>query len=229
MANTIENLFLYITAITDLLVVLLFFFLKKVRKERGLQIVAIYCLSSLVLNLIGITLLPKVFEYIFYTSFTLVEYLIFTSFFWFNIKNSNLKKFIVAASSLFVLFIIGYLAVVKHQSIDSLSIGIETILIFVYIFSYLYEEMNNTRDLFIYNKYQFWVTTGILIYLAGSFFIYIFANEIKKDFLIKYWFLTNVFYIIKNVFFVLGILIFAKNNKKTSYNYRPYKLTINQN
>jgi uncharacterized membrane protein YedE/YeeE len=74
--------------------------------------------------------------------------------------------------------------------------------------------MNNTDNLFIYNKYEFWVIIGFLIYLAGSFFIYIYANQLDPKFIYNYWFLTNIFYIIKNVLFAIGIHTYVKNDRK---------------
>jgi hypothetical protein len=138
----------------------------------------------------------------------------FTSFLWIGIKSKNLKKIISLLSITFIVFIGTYLIIARHQKIDSISIGIETILILVYSFYYLYEQMNNTDNLFIYNKYEFWVIIGFLIYLAGSFFIYIYANQLDPKFIYNYWFLTNIFYIIKNVLFAIGIHTYVKNDRK---------------
>ena len=66
-----------------------------------------------------------------------------------------------------------------------------------------------------------------MIYLAGSFFIYVFAKQVDKEILNQYWFLTNVFYIIKNIFFAIGILTFRKTNQKSIVPETPplFKLT----
>src|SRR2546423_6516779 len=179
MTKSIENLFIYLAAITDLLIILAFFFLKqKTKKDKRIRIIFIYCFSSLLLNYIG-EHLSKDFLYLFYALFTLIEYLIFTSFFWMFIISPKMKKWIIFLSCAFVSFVLGYLIVSGRIRIDSLCIGIETILILIYTFYYFYEEMKDTSDSFIYNKYQFWVISGILIYLAGSFFIYIYANQVK--------------------------------------------------
>jgi hypothetical protein len=109
--------------------------------------------------------------------------------------------------------------------LDSIPIGIETILIFVFAFFYFFEQMNDTTDLFIYNKPSFWAVLGILLYLSGSFFIYIFANQITIKELGKYWIITNIASILKNILFAIAIYIQAnqsqKKSSKKNYNLYP--------
>jgi hypothetical protein len=68
--------------------------------------------------------------------------------------------------------------------------------------------------LFIYSKYQFWVLVGFMLYLSGSFFIYIFANQLPYKEVLKYWFIIDIFLIIKNVFFITALMIFITQQKK---------------
>jgi hypothetical protein len=77
-----------------------------------------------------------------------------------------------------------------------------------------------TTTTFIYNKPAFWIIVGLMLYLGGSFFIYIFANQVESQVLDPYWFLTYLFYIIKNILFFIGIMFYAKQSK----NPHPAKL-----
>lgn len=206
------------SATSDVLIVIFFLFsFKKVKSEKKLWTIFIYCSSSLLLNYIGEQVLPYSYKYVFYTLFTLFEYLLFSYFLILAIKSRLFHRIMYLAAVFFILFIICYLIVARNQRIDSLSIGIETILIIVYSFYFLWEQMNNTSTLFIYSKYEFWIITGLLIYLAGSFFIYIYANQIDEKFIYNYWFLTNVFYITKNIFFAIGIFNYIKKFRKQTY------------
>jgi hypothetical protein len=100
------------------------------------------------------------------------------------------------------------------KGIDSIPIGVETIIILIFSFYYLYERMNDTTTLFIYNTYQFWIVLAIVLYLAGSFFIYIFASYLRNnDEISKYWIITNIFSILKNIFFAIAVYINAKPSK----------------
>lgn len=69
--------------------------------------------------------------------------------------------------------------------------------------------MNTPTTVFVYNDFRFWMILGFMIYLAGCFFIYLFADKIPKAERIQFWNLTYVFYTIKNILFAIGILIFV--------------------
>jgi hypothetical protein len=148
-----------------------------------------------------------------YAAFTFFEYLSFAYFLFLQIKNNTFKKYMSYLSVLFCIFIVIYSLTVKFKSIDSVPIGIETILIIIFAFYTLYEEMNDTTTLFIYNKPTFWIVLGIVLYLAGSFFIYIFASYLKREEVKKYWPITNVLSILKHVFFCIAIYRLAKASK----------------
>jgi hypothetical protein len=111
-----------------------------------------------------------------------------------------------------------YFLLSKEPILDSVPIAIETLLIFIFSFIYFYEQLNDTSQLFIYNKPSFWAAFGVLLYLSGSFFIYILANQIDFRDFGKYWMVTNVASIIKNVFF--GIAIYVASTQVLK---KPYK------
>lgn len=146
------------------------------------------------------------FFYGFWTSF---ESACFIYFIWLNINNTTFKKVILIASLFFLIFIIRFYLLFDFNRIDSIPIGIESILIFLFSFYFLYEQMNNPENLFIYNDYRFWMVLAFIIYLSGSFFIYLFAEQIPKSQILQYWMFTDVFYAIKNIFFSIGILNYA--------------------
>lgn len=49
-----------------------------------------------------------------------------------------------------------------------------------------------------------------MTYLACSFFFYIMATSIDFNSIVKYWFITYIFEIIKNILFTTSIIILAK-------------------
>lgn len=114
---------------------------------------------------------------------------------------------------LFTLFISVYFFSVEFDYIDSVPIGVETILVITFSIVFLYEQVNKPTIQFIYNKYEFWVIVGFLIYLAGSFFIYIYANQIPSEEIEKVWFVTYIFNIIKNILFSIAVLVHVKERK----------------
>ena len=213
MAKTIESLFQYLHLTSNIIVLLFFLFVKDSKKEKGLIAIALYCLCDFLINYFSFILpvLPKKSLLYIGAFFTFFEYSTFTFFLWCNIKNKRFKKFILISSIAFLLGATYYNVRTNFLNMDSVPIGIETILILIFSFYYLYEQMNDTETLFIYTKYQFWVVIGFMIYLAGSFFVFIYASHVDHDLIKQYWFLTNVFYILMNSLFVIGILV---NKKK---------------
>jgi hypothetical protein len=163
---------------------------------------------------------------IFYGFITLFEFSLFSYFFYLNIKRPFFRQLIIAFGILFFVFISFYTHFAPFVRIDSIPIGIETILILLYSFYFLYEEMNNTNVLFLYNKYQFWIVIGFMIYLAGCFFMYIFANQLPQEMVEQYWFIIDIFLILKNLLFSIAILVFAlSRNEKTPPRIPTLKVT----
>ena len=189
-----------------------FLFWNKLKQDRSGIWITVYsiCFFFIVLFEEAITT-SKFSTRLYYQSFTFFEYLFFTGIFWFAIKNNRARKALIILSFSFSIFQIVYFFAEKFKRIDSLPIGIETILILVYIFYFFFEQLKEPKDKHLSESHYFWAVTGILIYLSGSFFMNILANAMEKDKILKYWFLTYIADIIKNIFLALGLLVLAKH------------------
>ena len=147
----------------------------------------------------------------FYLSFyTFLEYIFFTSFIYINISSKTLKKAFIYLSVGFVIFQVIYYLNFTIKNLDSVPIGVETILLFGYVIFFFYEQFRKPSNISIYNHYCFWICVGILIYLGGSFFFYIMAGQMPKTEIKEHWYLTYIGEIIKNIFFSFSILLFAR-------------------
>ena len=184
------------------------------KNDVGLRTITGYALAGFVINyIITITSRDNTFLY---ESFTLIEFILFSFFIYSQLNNKSGKRAIIVGGIVFTIFFLIYTLLGKSvKGIDSIPIGVEAIIILGFSFYYLYERMNDTTTLFIYNTYQFWVVLGIVLYLAGSFFIYIFASILSTADINKYWFITNIFSILKNIFFCIAIYIHAKPSKES--------------
>lgn len=209
----IEKLFFHTAQYIDLLPILLFLiFLNKNKHEQSLWFIFASCVFSLLIINIIDYFSASVQHYL--TSlFTLTEFLLFSSFLHYNIIKKQVKLSLVIIVSLFVIFLLTYTFTDSFKTFDSIPIGIETILMLFFSFYFLYEQMNNPKEPYIYNDFRFWIIFGFAIYLGGSFFIYIFADQIERSELKKFWFLTHVFYILKDIFFAIGIIVHSKKSK----------------
>jgi hypothetical protein len=205
--QTIEKLFYYINAYTYLILPILFLFFKKTGKGDNL-ILAIYGIVCFTL-LYSYYHLPYHFKQIHLYVYTAIEYLFFTILIFPKISNKLVRVAIVILSALFLAFqLISYLYY-RGTVLDTTSIGIETILLFLYIIYFFYEYFRKPKSIFIYSFHFFWIIVGILMYLGGTFFFNILINHMPKDQIIKYWDLTYIVEILKNVLFSIAILTFS--------------------
>ena len=64
--------------------------------------------------------------------------------------------------------------------------GVEAILIISMCIYYFYDQLKETNTLLIYTTQNFWIIIAFLIYLSGTFFLYIYAeNMIERQSLSK--------------------------------------------
>jgi len=178
-------------------------------REIFLFLLAFYGLSFFFLIFFDDSI-PKNIKKYYQGFYTFLEYSFFTCFIWMNIRSINFKKFIALISLLFIIFQFYYVTNTSPQRLDSIPIGIETILIFIYIFYFLFEFSKSSKDVFIYNHYNFWISVGIMIYLGGSFFFNILVNSLDKGEIAKYVNVAYIAEIIKNLMFVFSVFIYKK-------------------
>ena len=215
-SKVIENLFSYISGYADFLPITLFLLLIfKLHSEKGLWIIVSYCVASVLGDLIVTSLDdPSNKVNLYYNSFwTLFEYLAFTAFLYISIKKKTVRRIMLILSVLFIAFQVIYFFNSKHSRIDSIPVGIETMLILGYSFYLLFEMTNTIKDTFINYNYRFWIVLGMMIYLSGSFFIYLYANQLAPGEGRKYGILIDFFYILKNIFFAVAIIMCYRQPK----------------
>jgi len=192
-------------------------------KEGLLLLLAVYgVIFFCLLNYFD--LIFQTIEKYYHSAYTFLEYSAFTFIFWVNIRNKFFRRFIILISIVFFLFQIYYVNSASVERMDSIPIGIETILIFIYIFYFLFDFSKNAKDTFIYNHYCFWLSVGILIYLGGSFFYYILVNNLEHEDVIRFGNLTYVAEIIKNLLFCIAIFIYKKSTANKIHNNLPKKI-----
>lgn len=150
--------------------------------------------------------------------FTFIEYLAFASIFFYSIENKKFRALIIILSLSFVVFQAVFTLTANSRHLDSVPVGVETILIFLFIFYFLYQEFKKESQLLVRNS-MFWISTGIFFYLAGSFFFNILANHMTIAELQKYWYYSFLFDIVKNVLIAIGISVHRHKNRPDSIPY----------
>jgi hypothetical protein len=146
----------------------------------------------------------------------------FTLVIYWKIQNKLFRIIITILSILFIAFQFFHYLTIKLTVVDSLPIGVETILLFSYIIFYFYEQFKQLNPDYVYKNPIFWIYFGILIYLGGSFFFNILADYMNKKTVTQYWSLTYIPEIVKNILFLYALLI-IKNHSNNQF---PQKKSI---
>jgi len=220
-----SGLFANIGRIIDLLPILLFILLAlkgKAGINKGLWVIFFYCVVVALNDNILFKYIPEDRFHIVFSSFTLIEYLSFSLFLWLNTENARFRRLLAAFSAFFALFIVLYFIIVPFNFIDSVPIGIETILVIGLSVYFLFEQVNKTTIL-LYNTAGFWIITGFLIYLAGSLFIYLYASQVEIDELYKFFYVTYIFTSLKNIFISIAFWVQYRQPKiQHTHEFQPY-------
>lgn len=114
---------------------------------------------------------------------------------------------------MFFLFQITYVLSGKVKRLDTVPIGIETILMLTYIIYFFFQFSKRIETTYIYNHYAFWFAVGILVYLGGSFFFFILINHLTEEQVNTFGNLTFLAEILKNILFIIGVIMYARNQK----------------
>jgi hypothetical protein len=214
-SKVIEKLFRYIVTYSYLVLPLIYLFSKSKQKESHL--IGLYGLIFFLLLYFYYDI-PRDYNQLYNALFTFLEYTFFASIFYLNIENKRFKKLLLFCSLGFYAFLLIHYFTVYHSRIDAIPIGIESILIFVYICLFFSERMKSSRQDFIYNHPVFWISVGILVYLGGTFFINIMANTLPSDELLKYWYFNFVADTVKTCFFAISLIFYTRVSKRKEHN-----------
>lgn len=122
-----------------------------------------------------------------------------------------------AISILMAAYLIYSLVTFSNGSFDSVPSGIAAMVFFIYCIFYLFERVKDPTFLFLYSSPPFWVVVAIIIYSAGTFFPFIYAQSYinKPDFENEYKLIHSTLYIAKNLLFSVAMLASDKTIKSS--------------
>jgi hypothetical protein len=103
----------------------------------------------------------------------------------------------------------------KLHSFGGFFNGGTTILIILFAIAFFYYQLNKPDIPFIYSSSSFWIVTGILLYKAGTFFLFLYVNTLDQDEKMNFFLINSGFYDIQNILFAIAFSIRRKENKKT--------------
>lgn len=155
---------------------------------------------------------------------TFTEVLFFSLFFYFIISNKFLKRVILITIPLFLTFQVLHRIFSERVVFDAIPSGAEAIIILSYTVYFFYEELNRSPEKSFYNNYLFWISLGIMLYLAGTFFFFILANSMPLEQAKEFWFITYLIETLKNILMIIALILYLKSEKNpiTEKNKSPF-------
>ena len=140
-----------------------------------------------------------------YNIHSLIRFALFTYFFRLlgNLFRSNLDKFINVAA--FIFLIINFLFFENFFNPDHLSgnlLATEAFVLLLYCMQYYLSKLTDENEGFSRTK-DFWVVTGLSIYVVVNFFVFLFYVPLlseNTDLSVKMWNVHNVAYIVLCIF-----------------------------
>jgi hypothetical protein len=158
--------------------------------------------------------------------FTIVEFVSFSLLFLLIFKKSIIKKIIISAIVVFIpICLFNYfLQKNRNTNIDTIPITFQAIFFMSLAIYYFLDQIKNPTIYFIYYESEFWIITSILIYLSGTFFIYLFSSNLTQNDLDRYWFINYLFNILKNILIAMVFLLRRNNQKNISNQHNTYTI-----
>ena len=152
---------------------------------------------------------------VYYFTYTFLEYLSFSFILYHIIGGKKIRRLMIISLIFFTIFMTIHLLFTTDKRIDSIPIGVETILILVFIYYYFFNSFQDDDNNKLYKDPGFWFVIGMLVYLGSTFFFNILANNVDTEFMKKYWHFTFLGDILKNIIFSIGILAYSKQIGKS--------------
>lgn len=196
-----------ISVFSHLLPLLVFFLFLKRNKLIRVKVLLFYIVISFINDNLLLIFNSSRYDrltYVILSTYTIFEYSIFTYFLYSIIDNKIFKSIVAACTLGFFLFALITFFFSKQNDFDSLSASIESILIIAFCIFYLFDQLNKPQVMFIYQDPNFWFVVGFMVYLAGTLFLFIEANDLAKPIRDNFWKILLFANITKNILFAIA-------------------------
>ncbi len=193
----------------------LFVGIKKRKNFKILKYFPIYIISLLIaLSLNKLTVFADLRKWVLPIAcyvdyfFTLLELIIFSHFYYYIINNSIIKKSILVTNGLFV-FLFLYMGLIDKEFYQNISEAtqskvytIEGVILLALCVFYFFELFKKLPFLNLRNEPAFWISTGLLFFMACTLPFSFLENYIGN-------YLPHLYDLLYPIFYVFYILLFA--------------------
>ena len=141
--------------------------------------------------------------------FTIVEFSFLGLIFYKVFTHPLFKKAIIVTIIAFAAFaVINALFIQTLYEFNTIARAVESFLLILLALLFFYKIFRESVVVHLGRYPMFWISSGILVYFSGSFFLFIFSNYILEqpgDMLYSYWGIHSVLNIFLNLFFAMGL------------------------
>ena len=195
-------------------IVLYLIFLKRNRGE-GLWVIFLYSCLSFLTEPFFFILELKIPVYIVYSGFTILEFTLFSFFFYSSLQEKRFKYISVIGALIFYVIAFSSFTNQQEHPFDSLAASVEAILIISYCILLLYEQIRDPSVIFVYDTKKFWVIIAFFLYFSSTLFLFVYSGTINEQQRHNYWAINNFFEILKNILFCISFIM--KKSDKPAY------------
>ena len=201
-----------IALFSEVLPIIFYLIFLKRNRGQGLWVIFLYCILSFLIEPFYHMLGTSIPQYYVYSSFTIIEFTLFSLFFYSSLTEKKFKYIpLICAVVFYVVAIVNF----KNKSenpFDSLPASVEAILVISYCILLLYEQMKDPSVGLVYNSKKFWVIIAFLIYFAATLFLFIYTGALSEEQRSSYWPINNFFEILKNILFCVSFIMKKRYN-----------------
>ena len=159
-------------------------------------------------------------NFLFYNLEQLTEVFLLYYFFYRIIKSVRVRKSVFFLSFLYiVIWILSRLKFGDTRYFSSCT-NFENITVLGLVMYYYYEQIIIINSAFIYAEPVFWIVTAFFIYVAGTFFLYLFISSFSLVEQERYYNILNpIFTIIRTLLICVAVFIQSDTNKLDRNNF----------
>ena len=169
---------------------------------------SIFVIHALILRITGK-------EFLSYRIFTIFEGVCFGYFLYFIIQNNTAKKILTGLGVIFLVLALFDLKNSNADTFDSIPTVVECLILLSFSIYYLYEQIKDPNNLFLYNTPNFWIVVGIILFFSGNFFLFIYGQSSSKlpDWDKTFKLINGVCSLLEYILFLVAFII-ARNASK---------------
>ena len=134
--------------------------------------------------------------------------------------DSIAKKILPYVWILFIVFgLIDYFFITNEKTFNSITASVQAVLIIGLCLYYFFDQLKQPTPMVINTSINFWIIIAFLIYLSGTFFLYLMAENMIKDraFYKQYAIINSSFNVIKNVLLSVAMLMKSGSSPKDQF------------